>query len=437
MSNATLRRACAAAILAAISAAAPAAAQDLTDLLPNLLGADVRLAPPTGPFPSHEAHFLDDARALAATARTLDQSLVEQLSSVPLASSASGFTYVLDPALGTFTRSTESFGPVFTERTATIGRRKWSLGFNYLRATYDKLDDLALDEGDIQFQLGHQDIPGELFFEGDVIGVRTSLDVESQTAAWYVNYGVTDRFDVAVVVPWVRVEVDARAELQINRLSTTGPGQGGIHLFTNGTDRDVRTASGSASGVGDVVVRGKVRFGRGFATALDVRLPTGDEEELLGTGFTQTKLSLLASGGGARAGLHGNLGYSVASGSSSVLADLPDELSYGLGLDVALRPRVTLAVEAFGRTLFDATQAVSSRVAHQFRVASNDAPVLQTELPQVSFVRHDQQLLFGSLGLKINPTGNLLLTADAILSLSDDGLQPKGVVAVVGAEYSF
>lgn len=436
MSNATLRCACAA-VVTAVIAAAPATGQNLADLLPNLLGADVRLAPPTGPFPSHEAHFLDDARALAATARTLDRSLVEQLSSVPLASSASGFTYVLDPALGTFTRSTESFGPVFTERTATIGRHKWSLGFNYLQASYDKLDDLALDGGDIQFQLGHQDIPGELFFEGDVIGVRTFLDVESQTAAWYVNYGVTDRVDVAIVVPWVRVEVDARAELEVNRLSTTGPGQETIHLFTNGTGRDVRTASGSASGVGDVLVRGKVRFGRGFATALDVRFPTGDEEELLGTGFTQTKLSLLASGGGARAGLHGNLGYSVASGSSGVLDDLPDELSYGLGLDVSLHPRVTLAVEGFGRTLYDATQAVGGTVTHRFRRAANDAPVLETELPQVSFVRDDQQLLFGSLGLKFNPTGNLLLTADAIVSLSDDGLQPKGVVAVVGAEYSF
>jgi hypothetical protein len=135
--------------------------------------------------------------------------------------------------------------------------------------------------------------------------------------------------------------------------------------------------------------------------------------------------------------VHGNVGYSVASGSSDVLADLPDELSYGLGLDISLHPRVTLAVEGFGRTLYDATQAVSGSVRHAFRQAANDAPVLVTELPQVSFRRHDQQLLFGSLGLKFNPTGNLLLTADAIVSLSDDGLQPKGVVGVVGAEYSF
>jgi hypothetical protein len=63
--------------------------------------------------------------------------------------------------------------------------------------------------------------------------------------------------------------------------------------------------------------------------------------------------------------------------------------------------------------------------------------VSQVELPQVAFRKHDQQLLLGSLGLKVNPAGNLRLTADALVPLSDDGLQPKGVVAVVGAEYSF
>ncbi|HEV8630000.1 MAG TPA: hypothetical protein VGV61_06755 [Thermoanaerobaculia bacterium] len=433
MHHAILRCLIAATVVLAL-AAPPAGASNLADLIPNLLGTEIRLAPPTGPFPSHAAHFRDESLALAATGRTLDQSLGQQFSSVPLANSAGGFSYTLDPALGTFTRNTDSFGPVFTERALTIGRGKLNLGFNYLQASYDKLDDLSLDSGAIQFQLGHQDVPGANFFEGDVIGVRTFLDLKSRTGVFFANYGVTDRIDVGVAVPIVKVDIDARAELKINRLSTAG--QPTIHVFTNGTDSERLTASDSASGVGDVVLRGKLRVADWFATALDVRLPTGDEKNLLGTGFTQTKLTLLASGSFGRAGLHSNLGYSVASGNSSVLSDLPDELSYALGLDVAVHPRVTVAAEVLGRTLYDVTRVVSTQVSHSFQ-AGPGGPIQTTQLPQVTFARADQHLFYGSLGAKFNPGGNLLVSADALIPLSNDGLQAKGVVTVVGLEYSF
>src|SRR5207244_6540629 len=89
-------------------------------------------------------------------------------------------------------------------------------------------------------------------------------------------------------------QIEARTDATIDKLATGGSSTtSGIHKFPNGEDSATFQQSGSASGVGDVVLRGKFRAissGRaGLAFGLDVRLPTGEERDLLGTGVTQVK----------------------------------------------------------------------------------------------------------------------------------------------------
>jgi hypothetical protein len=430
--------------------ASPAAAQ-LVDLIPNLFGTEVRLAANPDPTRDHSAHFIDEQRALRATGLALNESILSQLSAFPVASSAGGFTYTFDAELGTFTRSTDSFGPSFTERAGTIGKGKWNFGFNFLQASYDSISDLDLAGGDIEFQLRHLEldpIDGHQnpFFEGDLVSVNTLLEVDTQTTVFYANYGLGESFDLSVAVPIVRVELDATARLAIDRLTTSAIPA--IHQFpesvagcTVSADRAVAdcSADGSASGLGDVLLRGKYRFTDfergGLAAAVDVRLPTGDEEDLLGSGVGQVKASLIASGGFGRIAPHANLGYAVSSGDSDVVSDVPDELSYAFGLDIAAHPRVTIAAEVVGRTLFDATQPVLGDETFAFTLQGGGTGSAQR--PVVSFEQDDLQLLLGAFGVKFNPAGNLLLSATALYSLSDDGLQDDGVIAVVGAEYSF
>jgi hypothetical protein len=439
------------ALLAAMSLPAAPATAGLADLIPNLFASEIRLAPNPDPARDHSAHFLDEQLALRGTALALNESLVTQISTFPLASSAGGFTYVFDPALGTFTRSTDSFGPAFTERAQTIGKGKWNFGINYLSASYDSISDLDLGEGDIQFQLRHLELAPvddhqTPFFEGDLVGVKSFLEVDSQTTVFFANYGIGERFDLSVAVPIVRVDLEATAQLSVDRLTTLLIPT--IHQFPESVagcsvSADRATAScsdsGSASGLGDMVLRGKLRFGQfengGMAAAFDVRLPTGDEEDLLGSGLTQARGSLIASGRWGRVSPHANLGYAVSSGDSDVVSDLPDELSYSLGLDVAAHPRVTIAGELVGRTLFDATQPTLEQQTFNFTLQSGSTGSVQR--PVVEFAEDDLQLLLGALTLKWNPTGNLLLTGTALYSLSDDGLQDDGVIGVIGAEYSF
>jgi len=188
----------------------------------------------------------------------LTKTISSQLSSFPLGSSAGGFSWTFDPALGTFDRVSDSFGPVFAERALTVGRGRVNLGVNYQRATFDKFEGVDLDDG-IKVYSG-----SPVVFIQDSLHMKLSTD----TLGIFGTYGITDRIDVGVAVPIVRTELDAR----ISGLVFTSSGQ-----FSDAPIERAST-SGTASGLGDIVVRGKYNFwsrpGGGLAAGIDVRLPT-------------------------------------------------------------------------------------------------------------------------------------------------------------------
>src|SRR6266566_4707386 len=66
----------------------------------------------------HSAHFNNDFQSNFGKFGT---AMVSQFVTVPLPSPASGFTYQFDPSVGVFQRTTQSFGPLLTERAETVG----------------------------------------------------------------------------------------------------------------------------------------------------------------------------------------------------------------------------------------------------------------------------------------------------------------------------
>src|SRR6185295_4331086 len=66
--------------------------------------------------------FDRDAQASAATRDTIATFLVQELATLPVSTSSGGFTYRLDRQLGTVLRTSDSFGPFYTERSLTAGR---------------------------------------------------------------------------------------------------------------------------------------------------------------------------------------------------------------------------------------------------------------------------------------------------------------------------
>jgi hypothetical protein len=451
----------------------------LANLIPNLILDGIVLPGGSDPGRPHAGHFRLanptqgsqpgsrlDAEALSAVGAVVafGDRLTAQLANFPLGSSTGGFTYAFDEASGIYTRSSQSFGPAFTERALTIGRRKLSVGVNYQHTSFDTFSGEELRDGSITFYLPHTDCcnpaapppsPQAPGFEGDLLEAALRVNTTTDTVALFANYGVTDRLDVGLVVPITRVDLEAEVQATILRLSGSTPT---THTFVEGQDvigaRFLST--GSATGFGDIVLRTKYNFLRtpntGLAAALDLRLPTGDENDLLGVGATQAKFLFILSSGNDRISPHVNIGYTFSGEGSQdpVFGFEPlavsDEFNYAGGIEFVAHPRLTLLFDFLGRTLLDAGTVEVQTKTYQFRQpagavdtplqTSTFNPVTGQPYRQLALQSGDLTLTLGAAGFKFNAATNLLVSANILFPLNNAGLRDRLTFAF-GAEYAF
>jgi hypothetical protein len=411
----------------------------ISEILVRLIQADILLAPqpPGSPFPSHAAHFVPGEQEKLAP-YLFNQAILSQLSTFPVGSSSGGFSYSYDPAVGTFTRATNSFGPEFAERALTIGRHRLSVGTNFQYSAYDSFEGKDLQNGDIKFYLTHEKETGA-FFEGDVIQTALHLNLSTSTVAFLANYGLTDKLDLGIAVPIVSVKMNASIDATVLRLATgdTGP-TSLIHVFPNGTESQTFSDGASATGIGDVILRAKYRFldtpGGGLAAALDLRLPSGDQANLLGTGATQTKVAVVASG--ARGGIepHLNVGYTFTGKSSSPFFNLANEFNYTAGADFVAGPKATITADLVGRNLLDIGRLQEQPRTFNFMNVAG-VPGSAT-FPEFALQAGNLNLLVGAAGVKFNVAGNLLISANVLVPLTQAGIRDK-ITPVIGFDYAF
>ena len=452
-------------------------------ILPELLGNTITLLPSNLPDqPNHIAHFKPGPDQLRVPTQ-VNQALVTLLSTYPLGSPSGGFTYTFDPALGTLTRSSTSFGPSFAERALTTGRGKSSFGFGYQHAAYDTFEGLNLKQrGEtddhrpigVTFYVPHTDCcsrgsaqqaqpDGSNLtppFEGDLIKAALVLDLVTDTSVAFATYGVSDHLDIGVAVPFVRVKLEASVLAQVERLATSLDPT--VHAF-EGADPDERVyaLSGTASGLGDIVVRGKYAFTRanplGLAAAVEARLPTGDESNLLGTGGVQTKIFGIASYHRGPVSPHVNVGYTFSSDGALPGAIVRDEIGATVGLDAALSPRLTVSFDVLGRTLLDAGRMRLADKTFVYATAgagtggpggggggggggsTPQPPVVATQTTtrtELQFSPGDLHLYLGAAGVRFSPWRTVLVSANLLFPLTNAGLRDR-VTPVIGVDYVF
>jgi hypothetical protein len=381
----------------------------------------------------HSAHFNSDFQSNFSH---FGAALVGQLVTVPLPAPASGFTFEFDPTLGVFQRTTQSFGPILAERADTIGTRRVSVGFASQRFTFDTVEDLDLGRIPAVFTHDNAQLLGG---RQDVVTTLSSIEATVSQFTTFVTVGVTDRLDVSVAVPMVTNDLTVVSQATVERLGTTNPL---THFFrlSNGDigSRRTFTAFGSASGLGDVTVRVKStvarRMSTGFAAGLDLRLPTGDHLNLLGTGAVGVQPFVVASAAYNNLSPHLNVSYQW--NGASVLAgnpatgqsdDFPDQVTYAAGADVAANSRLTIAFDLLGRYVIDA-----ERLTRQDFHALDGRSVF----PNIVFSRESFNALSGAVGFKINILERLLVDANLLFALDDHGVRDR-VTPLVGLEYAF
>jgi hypothetical protein len=378
-----------AATLAAVASAA--SAQTVSDALTFLV---TNQSVPTGDFQR-------DQSAAQATSQTISRAILANLATLPVATSSSGFLYRLNPELGTVERATQSFGPFFVERALTAGRHRASLGLTFQQLRFESLDGRKLRDGSL-VTTANQFVDEAAPFDVD----RLTLNIDARVATLYGNVGVADRMEVGFAVPMVDLSLDGtRANTYRGRTFTQA------------------SATAHSIGFADIVARTKVTMysqdGAGLAAAVDVRLPTGRREDLLGAGRTSMKVSAIGSIERGKLSTHVNAGFSVGG--------LARELSYGAAIAAAATPRLTVIGEALGRWIDGAGQIQTVAAAHPTlrQVETIRLVPDQSGLNMITFVP----------GLKWNLSDTWVLAGNVSMPLTTGGLTTR-FTPFVGVDYA-
>ena len=382
---------------------------------------------------THSAHFNS---AFQAEFTQFNIALASQLAAVPLPTPASGFTYTFDSSLGVFQRSTQSFGPILTERAETIGKGKFTFGVTYQHFGFDSLEGLSL--GDVPAVFTHDDaqLGGG---RTDLVTTTNAIDAAVDQTVAFLSYGLGSRLDLSVAIPFVTVDLAAQSQAQVQRVGTaTSPA---THYYDDGSGgfgdaRDLpRLRPRQRDRRRDRAPQGDAGPQRLVAVALGVdgRIPTGDEEDLLGLGAFGVKPFAVVSFSQGRVAPHLTSPTSGTARASSPATsprgskeDLPDQVQYAVGADIGVTKRLTLAFDFLGTYVID-----SPRLVRETFTAANGQ-----SFPQIGFVTESYNLANGSAGLKFNPVGRLLVDFNVLFKLDSAGLRDT-VTPLFGIEYAF
>ena len=277
-------------------------------------------AVPTGDFQK------DQAAAQAARV-AISRALLIELTSVPLATASSGFLYRLNPALGTVERATDSFGGFFVERALTPGHGHASVGISTTTSSFDEFDGKSLRDGALVTVANQfRDEAAPFDTESLILHMRSSM------MTLFGSVGIGSRVEIGAALPLVKLTLDGQR----------------VNVY-RGSTLIQATGNATASGLADLALRGKLNLvasrSGGVAVAGEIRLPTGDATNLLGTGKTSYRIMGIGSLEQGALALHGN--------ASVLTGGISSEFDFAGALSVAVHPRVTLSGETLVRRVTD------------------------------------------------------------------------------------
>jgi hypothetical protein len=387
---------------------------------------------------THAAHFNS---SFQSDFKLMDIALTSQLTAVPVPSPASGFTYKFDPATGTFVRSTRSFGPILTDRGETIGRGRIAFGTTLQHFSFDELDGVSLSNVPALFRHDAYKTTGG---RSDVIATENAITANVTQFTGALTYGVADRFDISIAVPIVQTTLSLVSNATIERVGTGT--DTGVHYFLDptapgghGTTHQF-FASGEASGIGDILLRAKGNLfhasGRALAGGLDVRVPSGDERNLLGSGAIGVRPFAALSTAVGAASPHVNVAYqwngkTLLAGDvrRGLKGDMPDQFNVSAGSDFSVNPHLSVVLDVIGQRFVKSPRLVT------FPFLAT-GPAGSVALNDLRFDTTSFWASSGSIGMKANVARRLLIDFNLRFALNHAGLTDR-VTPLLGMEWAF
>jgi hypothetical protein len=437
----------------------------------------------------------------------INSSIATALGVIPMASPAVGVVPQKDPATGVNdVPGTTTLGMVFTERAETIGKGKLYIGVTHQDFHFTSLNGQSLNGLQVlwpgQWQSGVYTNSGS-FVTTSPATFRIGMDVRLSQNVAFITYGISDRVDVSVGLPVVHAAVAARTYDGIlysgdgnGDDSTSNPNSWSAGTFTPGglvspttnfTLPNIGQSSLGKTGFGDTLIRLKARVLKNnrvvVAVGGDLRLPTGDAQNYLGTGaisvrpFAALSLKVLPTHGilfaphfyagwqfSGRSVLGGQLqascrqpdgtldpcgqqipipqGDYYATPFTTTKDFLPDVFSWAVGSEVAFGRRTTVTFDILGSdigwihgapTLVNGSSSGISPITNQLTSATGltNFDAAGNPLPPTSYSQFS-----GAFGFKRRVIGNLVFTFNELVRFDSNGLTAR-LSPLYGFGYTF
>lgn len=311
---------------------------------------------------SHGSHFIPSAvSANGSLIGFISSAIATSVGNLPIGTTSGSTAFRFEG--GVPVKTSTSAGPIFAERSQTLGKGRTIVGIGHNSFHFTSLRGVPLN--DIELIFTHENVTNATFpgcdsiqagdcskmgipnLENDIMQFRLNLDLDVAVTDLYATYGLTDWIDVGLVVPLVSSHLHGSSFAQVVPFG----GPTAAHFFsgtpTNPVLSATRDVNGSAFGLGDVAIRSKVKIHEsersGVALLGEARFATGASDDLLGAGAFTARGLAVVSGTVGTFSPHANLGYAYHASSGS--AAWNDAVLATAGFDDLIAPRVTLAVD--------------------------------------------------------------------------------------------
>ncbi|MEO7455891.1 MAG: hypothetical protein ABIY52_06490 [Gemmatimonadaceae bacterium] len=390
---------------------------------------------------AHGSHFIPSANAQnGSLIGFIIDAIGGSIANVPIGATSGSETFSF--VNGVPVRTSTSAGPIFAERAQTMGRGRTIVGLGRSSFNFQSLRGVPMDN--IQLAFTHENVDfdgcdaanggldcslmGVPERENDVINLALNLDLSVDVTTLYATYGLFDRMDVGIVLPLVNTRLRGESNAQISPFGGTTA----THYFAGTPSNPVLQASrivdGSSFGVGDVSLRTKVllREGTGASLAVlaDIRFPTGDDADLLGSGHIAARGLAVLSARVGDLSPHANVGYLYRGGDTE-----NDAVLATAGFDDQITHGITMAAD-----IVSALQVGHSKLTLPQPVLIQ-SPFRRTISPTTIPDARDD-IVSGSFGFKFAAAKAMTIVTNALVPLNSGGLR-SNLIMTGAIEYSF
>lgn len=378
-------------------------------------------------------------------AAAFNSAVATQASQLPLASATAGAVVLFK---GGVPQVFNSLGPILSDRAQLVGRHKLFLGFTASQFVFRDIDGIPL--ANLTFGYQRSAYNGSSLISTIYTTENSALNMRLDQFTGVATFGLSNRLDLSVVVPFERISISNVTSGVTNYLVDAN-----TNLLAQPYSSPSSYTPGSATGVGDINFNVKTLLWTGehaaFASNMNVRVPTGDDLNYLGSGAWGFGPSVVYSYL-SKVSPHLKVGYqwntttelnqqqtnsTVSSSSAPIYAkqSLPGGVFYDAGADMALSKKITVAADLLGNQFANSPTLANSNlnltVAGGVVAAGTSYQLATTTSANSTYTLSDL-----SAGVKFNPTHGLVFSANVLIQLNNNGLKARPT-PLLGLSYKF